>query len=121
MKEKGWDTIFYAILNAAPYFYSSSIPPESMDEIPPRIIGFFVKSSDFTMLLLENARFLSQLIKATFPNPLKTWPHSELQPVGPSSPFPQKVEKVSPLFSTRFGNPSRLDPVGQILHIINHS
>jgi hypothetical protein len=71
MKEKGWDTIFYAILNAALYFYSSSIPPESMAEIPPRIIGFFVKSSDFTMSLLGNARFLSQLIKATFPNPLK--------------------------------------------------
>jgi hypothetical protein len=58
-------------LNAALYFYSSSIPPESMDEIPPRIIGFFGKSSDFTMSLLENARFWSQLIKATFPNPLK--------------------------------------------------
>jgi len=58
-------------LNAALYFYSSSIPPESMDEIPPRIIGFFVKSSDFTMSPLENALFWSQLIKATFPNPLK--------------------------------------------------
>jgi len=71
MREKGWDTIFSAILNAALYFYSSSIPPESMDEIPPRIIGFFGKSSDFTMSPLENARFWSQLIKATFPNPLK--------------------------------------------------
>jgi hypothetical protein len=121
MKEMAWDTIFFAILNAALYFYSSSIPPESMEETQPKIIGFFAKSSDFTMSLLGNARFLSQLIKATFPNPLKTWPHSELQPVGLSFPFPQKVEKASPLFSTRFGNPSRLDPVGEILHIINHS
>jgi hypothetical protein len=69
-----------------------------MDEIPPRIIGFFVKSSDFTMLLLENARFWSQLIKATFPNPLKIWPHSGLPPVGLFFPFPQKVEKASLLF-----------------------
>jgi hypothetical protein len=92
-----------------------------MDEIQPKIIGFFAKSSDFTMSRLGNARFLSQLIKATSPNPLKIWPHSGLPPVGLFSPFPQKVEKASPLFSTRFGNPSRLDPVGQILHIINHS
>jgi hypothetical protein len=121
MRGKAWDTIFSVILNAVLYFYSSSIPPESMDETQPKIIGFFAKSSDFTMSLLENARFLSQRIKATFPNRLKIWLHSVPPPVGPSFPFPQKVEKASPLFSTRFGNPSRLDPVGQILHIINHS
>jgi len=51
MKEKAWDTIFSAILNAALCFYSSSIPPESMDETQPKIIGFFAKSSDFTMFL----------------------------------------------------------------------
>jgi hypothetical protein len=42
-----------------------------MEETQLKIIGFFGKSSDFTMSLLENARFWSQLIKATFPNPLK--------------------------------------------------
>jgi hypothetical protein len=98
MREKGWDTIFSGILNAAQYFLLSSTPLESMDEIQPKIIGFFAKSSDFTMSRLGNARFLSQLIKATSPNPLKIWPHSGLPPVGLFFPFPQKVEKASLLF-----------------------
>jgi hypothetical protein len=112
MKEKAWDTIFSAILNGALYFLSSSTPPESMDETQQRIIGFFAKSSDFTMSLLENGRFLSPLIKVTYPNPPKILPPSGLQPVEPFFPFPQKVEKASLLFSTRFGNPYRLDPEG---------
>jgi hypothetical protein len=51
MKGKAWDMIFSAILNDALCFFSSLIPPASMDEIQPKIIGFFAKSSDFTMLL----------------------------------------------------------------------
>jgi hypothetical protein len=73
------------------------------------------------MLLSENAPFSLPPTKATFQNQPKIWLHSGLPPDGLSFLFPQKVEKASPLFSTRFGNPSRLDPVGQILHIINHS
>jgi hypothetical protein len=121
MKGKAWDTIFSDISRGALSFFLSSIPQGSTGETPPKIIVFFAKSSDFTMLLSENVPFSLPPTKATFPNPLRIWLHSGPPPAGLSFLFPQKVEKASPLFSTRFGNPSRLDPAREILHIINHS
>jgi hypothetical protein len=73
------------------------------------------------MLLSENAPFSLPPTKATFPNRLKISLHSAPPPDGLSFRFPLKVEKAFPLFSTRYGNPSRLDPEREILHIINHS
>jgi hypothetical protein len=73
------------------------------------------------MLLSENAPFSLPPTKATFQNRPKIWLRSGLPRDGLSFLFPQKVEKASPLFSMPFGNPSRLDPEREILHIINHS
>jgi hypothetical protein len=83
-----------------------------MEEIPSRTIDFFEKSYDYTMSLWVNAPFLSPLIKAIFPNLPNTWRlFAQLLGV-PSFLFPRKAERAYPPFSTPFGNPYRLDPVG---------
>jgi hypothetical protein len=83
-----------------------------MEEIPSRTIDSFEKSYDYTMSLWENAPFLLPPTKAIFPNLPNTWQPYVLLPGVPSFLFPRKAERAYPPFSTPFGNPYRLDPVG---------
>jgi hypothetical protein len=83
-----------------------------MEEIPSRTIDFFEKSYDYTMSLWENAPFLLPPTNAIFPNLPNTWQPYVLLPGVPSFLFPRKAERAYPPFSTPFGNPYRLDPVG---------